>query len=105
MAPGAVLLGAGSDDQGLLSYMMGADGSGADLLSIPAGGVEEPASHAAIEANRQFIQMDGRPVFKWAIRTVSEVLRETLEHAGPDDGRHQRTHPPSSECANHRWCD
>ncbi len=79
---GAVLLGAGSDEQGLLSYMMGADGEGAGLLCVPAGGTEEPPNACAIEANRQFLHMDGRPVFKWAIRTVSDVLRETLNHAG-----------------------
>ena len=79
---GAVLLGAGSDEQGLLSYMMGADGEGAGLLCVPAGGTEEPLNASAIEANRQFMHMDGRPVFKWAIRTVSDALRETLQHAG-----------------------
>ncbi|MEO8495364.1 MAG: beta-ketoacyl-ACP synthase III [Planctomycetota bacterium] len=79
---GAVLLGAGSDEQGLLSYMMGADGEGAGLLCIPAGGTEEPPTAAAIEANRQFMQMEGRQVFKWAVRTVSDALRETLHHAG-----------------------
>lgn len=79
---GAVLLGAGSGEQGLLSYMMGADGEGAELLCIPAGGTEEPASAAALAANRHFMHMDGRPVFKWAIRTVSDALRETLYHAG-----------------------
>ncbi|MEX0818573.1 MAG: beta-ketoacyl-ACP synthase III [Pirellulaceae bacterium] len=79
---GAVLLGAGSKDQGLLSYMMGADGEGAGLLCMPVGGSEEPPNAGAIEANRQFIHMEGRPVFKWAIRTVSDALRETLHHAG-----------------------
>ncbi len=79
---GAVLLGAGSDEQGLLSYMMGADGEGAELLCIPGGGTEEPASAAMLAANRQFMHMDGRPVFKWAIRTVSDALRETLHYAG-----------------------
>ena len=79
---GAVLLGGGSNEQGLLSYMMGADGGGAGLLCVPAGGSEEPTDPLAIEANRQFMRMDGRAVFKWAIRTVSDALRETLHHAG-----------------------
>jgi 3-oxoacyl-[acyl-carrier-protein] synthase-3 len=79
---GAVLLGPGSKEQGLLSYMMGADGDGAGMLYIPAGGSEEPVNAAAIEANRQFMHMDGRAVFKWAIRTVSDAIRETLHHAG-----------------------
>ncbi|HRX78576.1 MAG: ketoacyl-ACP synthase III [Planctomycetaceae bacterium] len=79
---GAVLLGAGSDEQGFLSYMLGADGEGAGLLCVPAGGSEEPPTTTAIEAERQFMQMDGRAVFKWAIRTVSDAVRETLQHAG-----------------------
>jgi 3-oxoacyl-[acyl-carrier-protein] synthase-3 len=79
---GAVLLGPGSNQQGLLSYMLGAEGEGAGLLCVPAGGSEEPTSVSAIEASRQFMQMDGRAVFKWAIRTVSDALRETLHHAG-----------------------
>ena len=79
---GAVLLGPGSGDQGMLSYMIGAEGEGAGLLCIPAGGAEEPPSVAAIDASRQFMQMDGRAVFKWAVRTVSEELRRTLHHAG-----------------------
>lgn len=79
---GAVLLGPGSDEQGLISYMMGADGEGAGLLCVPAGGTEEPTSASTIESKRQFLHMDGRPVFKWAIRTVADALRETLHHAG-----------------------
>lgn len=79
---GAVLLGAGSKEQGFLSYMLGADGEGTGLLCVPAGGSEEPTTTAAIEANRQYMQMEGRSVFKWAIRTVGDAIRETLHHAG-----------------------
>ena len=39
-------------------------------------------SLATLEAQRQFIHMDGRTVFKWAVRTVVEALRDTLRHAG-----------------------
>src|SRR5713101_1960335 len=41
---GAVLLAPGRPDQGLLSYSLGADGSGADLLSRPACGSRLPAT-------------------------------------------------------------
>jgi 3-oxoacyl-[acyl-carrier-protein] synthase-3 len=78
---GAVLLGTGNEDQGLVSYTLGADGEGAELLCVPAGGTEEPLSKATIAANRQFIRMEGRTVFKWAVRTVSDSLRAALEHA------------------------
>ena len=43
---GAVLLGPGSSRQGLVSYQLGSDGSGGDLLSRPAGGSRIPPSSA-----------------------------------------------------------
>ena len=39
---GAVLLGAGREDQGLLSYSLGSEGDFGELLSIPGGGSREP---------------------------------------------------------------
>jgi 3-oxoacyl-[acyl-carrier-protein] synthase III len=79
---GAVLLGAGSDDQGLLAYSLGADGSGADLLSIPAGGSRQPLTHDLLAAGRQFIQMDGRAVFKWAVKLLADSIRSVVAAAG-----------------------
>ncbi|HTN76216.1 MAG TPA: beta-ketoacyl-ACP synthase III [Pirellulaceae bacterium] len=78
---GAVLLGAASDDHGLLSYALGADGSGTDLLCIPGGGSREPLTPETLEAKRQFMYMDGRQVFKWAVRTCADVMRQTMEEA------------------------
>ncbi len=78
---GAVLLGAGEGDQGLLSYSLGSDGDGAGLLGIPAGGSREPISEEAIAANLHCIHMEGRQVFKWAVRTISEATRDVLRDA------------------------
>jgi 3-oxoacyl-[acyl-carrier-protein] synthase-3 len=80
-AAGAVLLGPGRPDQGMVSYTLGSDGRGLDLLWIPAGGSREPITHESLEANRQFIHMEGRTVFKWAVRQVSDTIRGALEHA------------------------
>ena len=41
---GAVLVEAGNEDQGLLAYTLGADGSGHDLLCIPMGGSSNPVN-------------------------------------------------------------
>ncbi|MGL4461846.1 MAG: beta-ketoacyl-ACP synthase III [Planctomycetia bacterium] len=79
---GAVLLGPGAEDQGLLSYQLGADGSGGDLLSRPAGGSRTPPSHAAIDADLHYLQMDGRAVFRWAVNMVTDSSTEVLEYAG-----------------------
>jgi 3-oxoacyl-[acyl-carrier-protein] synthase-3 len=79
---GAVLLGAGSQEQGLLTYTLGADGSGADLLCIPGGGSREPLTPAGLAAGRQFICMEGRTVFKWAVNLLADSVRDSLAQAG-----------------------
>jgi 3-oxoacyl-[acyl-carrier-protein] synthase-3 len=83
---GAVLLGAGNPDQGLLAYTLGADGSGADLLQIPGGGSREPLTAAGVASGRHYMSMDGRAVFKWAVRMVADSCREVLGHAGLTTG-------------------
>jgi 3-oxoacyl-[acyl-carrier-protein] synthase-3 len=79
---GAVLLGAGDADQGLLAYSLGADGSGADLLCTPGGGTREPLTPAGLAAGRQFMHMEGKAVFKWAVKLLADSIRETLAAAG-----------------------
>jgi 3-oxoacyl-[acyl-carrier-protein] synthase-3 len=86
-AAGAVLLGPGSDRQGLLAYAVGSDGSGAELLWQPVGGSLRPFSKANKDDRRHFLQMHGKPIFKWAIRLVQETIRDVLHkaHATLDD--------------------
>lgn len=79
---GAVLLGAGEPDQGLVAYTLGADGSGVDLLHIPGGGSRTPLTAEALAAGKQYMSMDGKAVFKWAVRMVADSCREVLGHAG-----------------------
>jgi 3-oxoacyl-[acyl-carrier-protein] synthase-3 len=78
---GAVLLGPGTAEQGMLSYVLGADGTGADLLKIPGGGSREPLTPEALACGKQYMQMDGRAVFKWAIRLLGDSVRELLAAA------------------------
>lgn len=73
---GAVLLAPGSPEQGALSYTLGSDGSGVDLLCRRSGGVEMP-----YDPERWFMHMDGRSVFKWAVRLIEEVSRSVVEAA------------------------
>lgn len=78
----AVLVGAGDPSQGLLTYNLGSDGSGAALLNAPAGGSREPLTPQSLAACRQYMRMDGRPVFKWAVKLVEEAMLEAMERAG-----------------------
>jgi 3-oxoacyl-[acyl-carrier-protein] synthase III len=79
---GAVLLAKGSDKQGLLAYTLGSDGSGAQLLVRPAGGSCVPLDPGAKTDNGYFVKMDGRPVFKWAVRLLEDSSRHVLDAAG-----------------------
>jgi 3-oxoacyl-[acyl-carrier-protein] synthase III len=79
---GAVLLGPGEPDQGLVAYQLGSDGSGGDLLSRPACGSRIPPSTAALEQGLHFLTMDGRAIFKWAVRMVTDSSLAVLAHAG-----------------------
>lgn len=77
---GAVILGKGASSQGLISYQLGSDGSGAKMLERPAGGTACPLT-PTISSDETYLQMDGRNVFKWAVRAVADSIRTVLERA------------------------
>ncbi len=78
---GAVLLTRGESDQGLVAYTLGADGSGADLLYSPMTGTREPVTIEGLNNRRQYLYMEGKPVFKWAVKIVPQSIREVLAQA------------------------
>ena len=84
---GAVLLSQGSPEQGLAAYTLGADGSGEEYLYQPAGGSRIPATAANIGAGEHYVRMDGRTVFKWAVRLLEESLTNVVAaaHLNRDD--------------------
>jgi 3-oxoacyl-[acyl-carrier-protein] synthase-3 len=78
---GAAVITRGTPKQGLLCYQLGADGGGGPLLVIPAGGTREPTSPASVQAGRQYVHMDGRSVFKWAVRALTDTIQLVLEQS------------------------
>jgi len=78
---GAVVLRRDDSEGGVLSTVLGADGSGGDLLSMPAGGSAEPCSHRTVSERRHFIRMRGREVFRFAARAMPEATQRALEQA------------------------
>src|SRR5262249_25264686 len=84
---GAVLLTRGRADQGIISYSMGADGAGGDLLSRPACGSRLPPSPELLEKGLHYMFMDGRAVFRWAVAILCDTIQDVLRHSGlkPDD--------------------
>ena len=64
---------------GILGSDLGADGEFVDNLYVPAGGSRCPASNKSIGDHGHFIKMNGREVFKSAVRVMETVAREMLE--------------------------
>ncbi len=77
---GAVVLGTTEQPGvGLLGTKLGAFGESAELLYVPAGGSNEPATAASIAARRHCVKMKGKEVFKLAVRVMDEAARDILE--------------------------
>ncbi len=60
---------------------LGSDGSLADLLIQPAGGSRLPASQDSVEKGKHFIQMEGKEVFKHAVRRMQQAVEHCLSQA------------------------
>ncbi|HHV44763.1 MAG TPA: ketoacyl-ACP synthase III [Firmicutes bacterium] len=79
---GAVVLGPVGSGYGLVSSVLGSDGSGAELLCVAAGGSRRPASPQTVEAKQHFLSMHGNEVFKFAVRIMDEASNLVLAKAG-----------------------
>lgn len=91
-AAGAAILAAdpalpGGSQSGILAYQLGSEGCGGEMLCIPAGGSRKPLTAAAIDAGDQYLRMDGRGVFKWAVRVFEESTKEVLDQVGMTPGQ------------------
>jgi len=81
---GAVVLSRDDSRGGgeLLGVRLGADGGSAPLIHMPGGGSRVPASTASIEARQHFLKMNGREVFKLAVRAMVKGARDILDQCG-----------------------
>jgi 3-oxoacyl-[acyl-carrier-protein] synthase-3 len=78
---GAFVLQAGEEPGGVLSAVMRSDGSGGDLLSLPAGGSHLPASSDTVKNKQHTIHMNGREVFRFASRVLVQATKEAVSAA------------------------
>ncbi|MBM4092517.1 MAG: ketoacyl-ACP synthase III [Planctomycetes bacterium] len=78
---GAVVVGESRGDQGLLAYSLGSEGDLGELLSMPGGGSREPLTPEGLARGRQYLRMDGRSVFKWAVRMIQDIVGDVMRHA------------------------
>ena len=61
---------------------LGADGELAALLILPAGGSRQPATSETVASNLHFLQMEGKEVFKHAVRRMEMASKMCLDRAG-----------------------
>lgn len=78
---GAAVLGETPSGFGVLGMDLGADGSGGDLLKMPAGGSRQPASMETVAERLHFISMNGTEVFKFAVKIMGESAMKAIENA------------------------
>ncbi|MEX3615641.1 beta-ketoacyl-ACP synthase III [Paenibacillus glucanolyticus] len=81
---GAAIVGEVPEGRGFQAFDLGAEGAGGAHLYIEAGGSRLPASAETINTNKHYIYMNGREVFKFAVRVMGSATEAVLSKAGID---------------------
>ena len=76
---GAAVLSKEGEGPSLVGFYCGADGSNPSLLCQPAGGSALPASSETLSSRKHFLKMNGREIFKSAVRVMESSCRTLLE--------------------------
>lgn len=80
-AAGAMVLGPSSDEnRGVISTHLHTDGSQTDILCIPGGGSKNPQSAEVLAQKLHKVSMNGREVYKFAVRSLTDAVNEALTH-------------------------
>ncbi len=76
---GAVLLETTAEKNvGLLGNLLGADGNNAELLHCVGGGSAAPATADSLRDGKHFLRMNGKEVFRHAVRVMAESCERVL---------------------------
>ncbi|ACU69321.1 3-oxoacyl-(acyl-carrier-protein) synthase III [Catenulispora acidiphila DSM 44928] len=83
---GAVMLRAGeADEPGALQALdLGSDGTGTDLITVPAGGSRQRSTKSVPPTTDTYLKMAGREVFRESVRRMVESCEAVLERTGWD---------------------
>lgn len=81
-AGAAVLRPANGSGRGIVSSHHGSDGNLGELLYRPAGGARIPLSEEVVRQGGHFLKMEGREIFKNAVRSMAEATHQALQAAG-----------------------
>ncbi len=78
---GAAVVVPSDGSRGIVSAYIKSDGRLNHLLNFPGGGVKNPASHETVDQRLHYIKMEGREVFKHAVRTMVDAAVHCLSLA------------------------
>lgn len=78
----AAVIGGQGEGFSIAEVCLGADGQVAELLMLPAGGCRRPASKETVENNEHYITMEGKEVFKHAVRRMESAAKDCLLKTG-----------------------
>ncbi|CAG0992601.1 partial 3-oxoacyl-[acyl-carrier-protein] synthase 3, partial [Anaerolineae bacterium] len=78
---GAAVLKRSKHGKGILSTYFRSDGNLAQLLHRRAGGAAQPFDAAALADRSFYIEMEGREVFKHAVRSMADACDRALDGA------------------------
>lgn len=81
-AGAAVLTPTDDPVAGVYDLNLGADGGGAELITVPAGGSKLQASAQTVNDRLHYLRMNGREVYKFAVTKMQEVIRGAVQRAG-----------------------
>lgn len=81
-AGAAVLSREDVEGVGILGSIGGSDGSDPSVLHQPAGGSAIPATIESLEARQHFLKMNGKEIFKQAVRVMGQASADILEKVG-----------------------
>lgn len=81
---GAVVLQNRANSHGLLTAVMGADGSKAELLHMPGGGSRCPATAQSVMSRLHFLRMEGKETFKHAVQAMLSAANEAMRRCDVD---------------------
>ncbi len=77
---GAVLLEPAEEgEDGIIDHVAQVEGMGGQYLYMPGGGSLNPASHDTVDQKMHYIHQDGKQVFKYAVKKMSEMTERVLE--------------------------
>ncbi|MBT3641833.1 MAG: ketoacyl-ACP synthase III [Euryarchaeota archaeon] len=81
---GAAVLQKVEEGKGMLGTWIKSDGSGANVIEIPAGGVRKSLSSDSFVEGEQYFQMNGRAVWDFAIDAMPEAVINVLKRVNRD---------------------